>query len=1091
VVCKELYDDLLHVICEPPNNYQIYFPKGSVVLSAALACMEDEASIKKLMLDYLGNHLDLNEDVLTEKEKIVLLEGAIKLFEKKDISINRRLYKWIFGGDIDNEIEVTRENSKGFQLMIEALKNLFKSTPADAQEAIQPIKIIQNIFIEHEELCQPILQSLAVSFITYYYDASSGQARSYGEEVSIQAEKLIDNIADNFQIVLDSFKNEIVNSDTLDKMKIMKMVKFIAQKFIAKETNNLIRRSSYHRLTISGILGQISGLDLTKLHVLTEKDLNHLRFGAHTLNLLLEPLNELVKGNESVLLEVCSDEAFVGAIASFIDGVSKMLRLYSKENHDIDLQPFYYIIQDLMNFTIDSFAFTQIHQPLPKGEIPEWLTHTYQGVKSPNLAIADICLESVIRIFEVFSRLAQEMPTYNKIWYSIRETSLSKSINDMISFDLLKTLVVICFSKLDLRESRKTINYLLLLSKFAIEVINEHVRSEFSNPNVEHNVVCFRQCIKFWQLTEDLIGPEIDVLRTSFSFKMLPFIDHENPLLRYSAKNWLSLALGRLHNILDVIFESLLINTEWKFSQSSSPVREATLREASLLTLYEKEYPTDTVTKCIKHLKDMLIVMGDAFCTYITSTKVSQKLMLLINKLGEKKLTTSQGVNFLDLLAVICLRYIEGDVLDEGTDFHIRNLSVKATASEFLEMILSKYNSKDSIIAQICFYLLDPLSLVLKKAVERDESTILIQILSVLSVILFKSNLQAEKNYQEKYFHFVQKKSFLDTLIQGLSSKHLYIVIEFKDFLNSIVTVTAEYMRHPALTEIVSLILKGYYRLISANNAGFMKSRKQARMGPGGRHNTVLSLVSLMVEERDSENQENEIEDEFLEALLDGLDFCLKTFVGNDNVVSTDYKKSEEPSMFVSIITLGLRSTPKDETFFKKHEDVGKSILNDLRTMLDAFSTCWDIDADFARCCNSTDWGCLGYNYEETKSYISKVDIEKYPKINRKIVKIIRPFGKRFMRKLVEELMKYWRNSFEDVPSPIENAKCTTVLRTIVASAHQINIICDSNMNPIDLISNLNKTDILKAIKDSNIGLRKKAFKTGQKKVEVHPGTAA
>ena len=1027
-----MYDELKTAINEPPKQYQIYFPKGSVVLSAALACMEDEASIKKLMLDYLGNHISLNEEILSKKEKIVLLEGAIKLFEKKDISINRRLYKWIFGGDIDNEIEITTENKQGFELMIEALKNLFTNIPSDAQEAIQPIKIIQNIFIEHEELSKPILQSLAVSFITYYYDSSSSQGRIYGEEVSIQAEKLIDNIADNFQIVLDSFKNEIVNSDKLDKMKIMRMVKFIAQKFIAKETTNLIRRSSYHRLTISGILGQISGFDLTRIHVLSDKELTLLKFGAHTLTLLLEPLLELVKGNEPVLLEVCNDEAFVGAIASYIDSVSKMLKLYSKESDDIDLQPFYYIIQDLMNFTIDSFEFTQIHQPLNKNEIPEWLTHTYQGIKSKNNVVADICLESVIRIFEIFARLTQDIPTYNKIWYYIKESSISDEIDSIIGFNLLETLVVICFGKLDMRETRKTINYLLLLSRFAIEVIDTYVQKEFTNPNVENNVVCFRQCIKFWQLTENLVGKDIDMIRYRFAFKMLPFMDHENPLLRYSAKNWLGLSLLKLHNILDVIFEKLLSSTEWVLITSSQQKLDSPGKDQynHTITTYREEYPTEEVTRCIKHLKDMLIAMGDSFCTYITSTKISNRLTLLIPRLGEKKITTSNGVNFLDLLSVICLRYIEGVVSEEGSDFYIRNLSVKATASEFLEMILSKHHNNDTI-AQISFYLLDPLSIVLKKAVEKDESTILIQILSVLSVILFKSNIQEEKNYQEKYFQFVQKKSFLNTLIQGLSSKHLYIVIEFKDFLNSIITVTAEYMRHPLLTDIVSLVLKGYYRLISANNEGFQRTRKQGRAA-GTRNNTVISMVSLLIEEKEGIEGDNEIDDEFLEALLDGLDFCLKTFVGNDNVVLTEFKKSEEPSIFMSILTLGFKGTAKDETFFKKHEDVGKSILNDLRTMLDAFSTCWDIDNDFARCCNFSDWGCLGYSSDVTKSYISKVDFEKYPKINKKIIKIIRPFGKRFMRKLVEELMKYWNAAFDEIPSANENPECTKLLRTIV-----------------------------------------------------------
>lgn len=116
VASKELYQDLRVAFAEPVSRTEVYFPKGAVLLNAALACLEDENSIKKLMLDYLGQNLDLQGDTLTEREKTILIEGSLKLFEKKDISINRRLYKWIFGGDIDNEIEITPENKKVYQL---------------------------------------------------------------------------------------------------------------------------------------------------------------------------------------------------------------------------------------------------------------------------------------------------------------------------------------------------------------------------------------------------------------------------------------------------------------------------------------------------------------------------------------------------------------------------------------------------------------------------------------------------------------------------------------------------------------------------------------------------------------------------------------------------------------------------------------------------------------------------------------------------------------------------------------------------------------------------------------------------------------
>lgn len=342
--------------------------------------------------------------------------------------------------------------------MIDAMKNLFNSKPHDVHEAIQPIKIMQNIFIEHEELCRPILHNLAVSFITYYYDASAVQGTQFGEEVSLQAEKLIENIADYFQIVLDSFTNEIVNSDKIDKMKIMRMIKFIAQKFLAKETTNPVRRSNYHRITLMGILSQMQGIDLTVIHSLPSKELSLLKFGSHTLTLLLEPLAQLTATNEQVMLEVCGDETFVGGLAGFIENIAKMLRSYSRENDHVDLAAYQVILQDLMRFTIRSFEYTQILQPLPPGELPDWLIQTFQGLKSDNQLMAELCLDSCIKIFEIFVDLPLEAEgRYNNIWNRIKLETFSPELKRKIEFDLLRDIVVICFNKLEMRETKKVV----------------------------------------------------------------------------------------------------------------------------------------------------------------------------------------------------------------------------------------------------------------------------------------------------------------------------------------------------------------------------------------------------------------------------------------------------------------------------------------------------------------------------------------------------------------------------------------------------------------------------------------------------------
>jgi hypothetical protein len=191
---------------------------------------------------------------------------------------------------------------------------------------------------------------------------------------------------------------------------------------------------------------------------------------------------------------------------------------------------------------------------------------------------------------------------------------------------------------------------------------------------------------------------------------------------------------------------------------------------------------------------------------------------------------------------------------------------------------------------------------------------------------------------------------------------------------------------------------------------------------------------STGLEEDVPEVRGREFSDELLEVLLDGLDFCLKTFVGSDNIISTDGVKRDEPGLFMSIITFGYKPTPKDETFFKNHEDVGRAILNDLSTQLDAFSTCWSMDVDFDKCVDFNDVGCKAYDMEAMKAYINKIDTEHMPKINNKIIKIIRPFGKRFMKKLMDELLKYWILCFDKCKVEV-NPKATKGLRTIVGSA--------------------------------------------------------
>jgi hypothetical protein len=146
--------------------------------------------------------------------------------------------------------------------------------------------------------------------------------------------------------------------------------------------------------------------------------------------------------------------------------------------------------------------------------------------------------------------------------------------------------------------------------------------------------------------------------------------------------------------------------------------------------------------------------------------------------------------------------------------------------------------------------------------------------------------------------------------------------------------------------------------------------------------------------------------------LIDGLDFALKTFIGGENMRNKDEMDGSESSSGMFGFFLGRGNNKEEEKFFKKHEDVGKAILNDLSQMLDAFIACWYPSKKFKDCVKLTNRGCHKLDINQLKGYVIDSYKDKIKEIDFKIVKILRPFGARFMANLGSELLNYWTQAF-------------------------------------------------------------------------------
>ena len=92
---------------------QIEYPnKSSLVINALIAGLEDENTlVQRITLDYMHSHFKLSCDLFSESEKCILVEATLRLLIRKDLSLTRRIYTWMFGPpDLENKYQITEGN---------------------------------------------------------------------------------------------------------------------------------------------------------------------------------------------------------------------------------------------------------------------------------------------------------------------------------------------------------------------------------------------------------------------------------------------------------------------------------------------------------------------------------------------------------------------------------------------------------------------------------------------------------------------------------------------------------------------------------------------------------------------------------------------------------------------------------------------------------------------------------------------------------------------------------------------------------------------------------------------------------------------
>ena len=78
----------------------------------------------------------------------MLVEALLRLFKKKEISITKRVNRWIFGKeDEENRYTITEKNEFVIPYIIHAMKKILQTVPTSEENCTLPLKILQNFYI--------------------------------------------------------------------------------------------------------------------------------------------------------------------------------------------------------------------------------------------------------------------------------------------------------------------------------------------------------------------------------------------------------------------------------------------------------------------------------------------------------------------------------------------------------------------------------------------------------------------------------------------------------------------------------------------------------------------------------------------------------------------------------------------------------------------------------------------------------------------------------------------------------------------------------------------------------------------------------
>ena len=213
-------------------------PRGTILLSSIQSClMDDNKLVKRGILDMVNNYLKLDDDLLlSEDQKVELIQTMMYLLLRRDLSVTRRIYGWFFGDpDADNNyvIDETKTNVlKYIVLAFSKIFNTFVINTEDPKNSSTPLKILQNFYMDHEKSIDLTIGKIALPMIKFIYmKGIKNKDEKIKEEISKSGIRFLSCVTSHFHLIVEEISKAISVANNADLKIYSGIIKYIKDCF--------------------------------------------------------------------------------------------------------------------------------------------------------------------------------------------------------------------------------------------------------------------------------------------------------------------------------------------------------------------------------------------------------------------------------------------------------------------------------------------------------------------------------------------------------------------------------------------------------------------------------------------------------------------------------------------------------------------------------------------------------------------------------------------------------------------------------------------------------------------------------------------